>query len=87
MSSLELFPISQLIHLKLQHTVAKPAEHSDDKRGEKGSDSADGQRRRSAGAADEGTELLQALCTAFRCGGRCTFQPPGLANPILLHFG
>ena len=38
-----------------------------------------------AGAA-EGTELLQpsgAFCTAFRCGGRCTFQPPGLANPIL----
>ena len=34
MSSLELFPISQLIHLKLQHTVAKPAEHSDDKRGD-----------------------------------------------------
>ena len=32
MSSLELFPISQLIHLKLQRTVAKPAEHSDDKK-------------------------------------------------------
>ena len=34
MSSLELFPISQLIYLKLQHTVAKPAEHSDGKRGD-----------------------------------------------------
>ena len=34
MSSLELFPTSQLIHLKPQHTVAKPAEHSDDKRGD-----------------------------------------------------
>ena len=63
MSSLELFPTSQLIHLKPQHTVAKPAEHSDDKRGDSPAGRGPGQRGSTSSTDDVG-RAQQASCTA-----------------------